>query len=113
MSRLVDVLDDVASEAERARRKFGHQTDLSDAHWLAVMAEEFGESAMVVSPLPLFAGRLDVDLVQPKPHNGYREPGADSARIRGTWAGYTAEQRQARVDRAAAGRRRQLASLPQ
>jgi len=54
-----------------------------------------------VSPLPLYDGRLDVPIVQPRPHNGYREPGVDSARMRRVWAAYTPEERQARIDRTA------------
>jgi hypothetical protein len=50
-----------------------------------------------VSPLRLFASHLEVDPVRPKPHNGYREPGADSARQRRTWAAYTPEERAARI----------------
>src|SRR6185369_15309505 len=52
-----------------------------------------------VSPLTLFASRLDVPVVLPKPHNGYREPGADSARMQRTWDAYTPEERQARIAR--------------
>jgi transcriptional regulator with XRE-family HTH domain len=54
-----------------------------------------------VSPLPLFAERLNVPLVQPMPHNGYREPGADSARMHRVWDRYEPDERAARVARAA------------
>lgn len=58
-----------------------------------------------VSPLPLFASHLSVEPARAKPHNGYRAPGADSARVRRTWAGYTPEQRAERVARAAEARK--------
>lgn len=54
-----------------------------------------------VSPLTLFASRLDVPLVQPAPHNGYREPGADSARMSAIWARYTPEERAQRIAKTA------------
>lgn len=54
-----------------------------------------------VSPLPLADAPLDIDPARPKPHNGYREPGADSARMSRVWAGLTPEQRQARIEKAA------------
>lgn len=54
-----------------------------------------------VSPLPLADRPLDIDPARPKPHNGYRAPGADSTRMSRVWAGLTPEQRQARIDRAA------------
>lgn len=54
-----------------------------------------------VSPLPLMDRPLDIDPARPKPHNGYRAPGADSARMRRIWDGLTPKQRQARVERAA------------
>ncbi len=46
---LYDVLDEVSEEADRARRKFGDQTGLTDLEWLAVLGEEFGEAAMAVT----------------------------------------------------------------
>ena len=57
---LSDVLEDVEDEAQRARDKFGSQTDLSDLEWLAILGEEFGEAAMEVTKnyvRPLIPGR--------------------------------------------------------
>lgn len=62
-----------------------------------------------VSPLPLYADRLDVAQVKPKPHNGFRESGADSARMARVWASYTPKERAERIGRAADGRRTALA----
>jgi hypothetical protein len=54
-----------------------------------------------VSPLPLFESRLDIAPARPKPHNGYREIGADSARMSRVWASYTPEERAARIAKTA------------
>jgi len=65
-----------------------------------------------VSPLQLYDGRIEVDPARPKPHNGYREPGADSARMKRTWDGLTPEQRQARVANASEASRRARGLVP-
>lgn len=63
-----------------------------------------------VSPLPLGERRAEhVDRAAATPHNGYRDPGADSARMTRVWDRYTPQERQARIDHAAGRRREQLA----
>jgi hypothetical protein len=65
-----------------------------------------------VSPLPLGERRPEhVAQAIARPHNGFRDPGADSRRMSRVWDDYTPEQRQARIDKAADGRRRQLAEV--
>lgn len=59
-----------------------------------------------VSPLPLFEGHIEVEQARAKPHNGYRAPGADSARQRRVWAEMDPEQRAARIERAAQASKR-------
>lgn len=58
-----------------------------------------------ISPLPLFDSHIDIAPARAKPHNGIREPGADSARMSRVWAGYTPAQRAERTRRAAASRK--------
>lgn len=59
-----------------------------------------------VSPLPLFEGHIEVEVARARPHNGYRAPGADSARMQRVWDGYTADERAARIARAAEASKR-------
>jgi DNA-binding XRE family transcriptional regulator len=60
-----------------------------------------------VSPLPLFLEeRPLIAAVKPSPHNGHREPGQQSAILKGVWALYSPEARAARIATAAAGSRR-------
>lgn len=40
---------DVSHEATEARTKFGEQLDIGNLAWLAILAEEFGEAAMLVT----------------------------------------------------------------
>ena len=46
---LQDVLSEVSEEGDNGRAKFGDQYHLSDPEWLAVLAEELGEAATVVT----------------------------------------------------------------
>ncbi len=59
-----------------------------------------------VSPLPLVLDVAELPVARPKPHNGYRAPGADSARMKRTWDSYTLDERAARIERAAEASRR-------
>lgn len=64
-----------------------------------------------VSPLPLGEHRPEhVGQAIARPHNGFRDPRADADRMSRVWDRYTPEERQARIDKAAEGRRRQLAA---
>ena len=45
---LSDVFEDVSEEGQRAREKFGEQSDSSDERWLAILMEECGEAATEV-----------------------------------------------------------------
>jgi len=55
-----------------------------------------------VSPLPLFADRLDIDPVASRKRNRWEGTAdQDAARMRGVWAGYSPEERQARIEKAA------------
>jgi DNA-binding XRE family transcriptional regulator len=56
-----------------------------------------------VSPLPLVDARIDIEPVRSRRRNRWEgSHEADSERQRRTWAGYTPEERQARIERAAA-----------
>jgi hypothetical protein len=46
---LSDVFEDVSDEGQSARTKFGEQRDLTDLEWFAILAEEVGEAAMLVT----------------------------------------------------------------
>lgn len=59
-----------------------------------------------VSPLPLFEKRSELEIARPRPHNGYRAPGADSRRMKGIWERYTPEERATRIGRAAEASKR-------
>jgi hypothetical protein len=60
-----------------------------------------------VSPLPLFASRIDIEPVRSKRRNRWEgSHDADSARQSAVWDSYTPEERQARIDRAAEASRR-------
>ena len=48
---LEDIFYDVSHEANAARNKFGTQTNLNNLEWLSILAEEFGEAAMLVTQL--------------------------------------------------------------
>lgn len=65
-----------------------------------------------VSPLQLYDGRIDIEPARPKPHNGYRAPGSDSARMQGVWDRMAPDQRQERVGRAAEASRRARGLAP-
>jgi len=54
---LADVFEDVSEEGDRARQKFGDQSDSTDERWLAILMEEAGEAATEV----LRAGNPDLD----------------------------------------------------
>ena len=45
---LSDVFEDVSEEGQRAREKFGSQSDSTDERWLAILMEEVGEAATEV-----------------------------------------------------------------
>lgn len=45
---LSDVFEDVSEEGQRAREKFGEQSDSTDERWLAILMEEVGEAATEV-----------------------------------------------------------------
>lgn len=45
---LSDVFEDVSEEGDRARSKFGSQSDSTNERWLAILMEEVGESATEV-----------------------------------------------------------------
>lgn len=45
---LSDVFEDVSEEGQRAREKFGEQSDSTDERWLAILMEEAGEAATEV-----------------------------------------------------------------
>jgi hypothetical protein len=45
---LSDVFEDVSEEGDRARHKFGEQSDSTDERWLAILMEETGEAATEV-----------------------------------------------------------------
>lgn len=69
---LYDVIDEVSEEADRARVKFGEQTDATDLEWLAILTEELGEAAMEVTknrvrpltPVVGYTARLRAELLQ-------------------------------------------------
>lgn len=66
-----------------------------------------------VSPLPLFADRLDVDPVTSRRRNRWEgSHEADSRRQTDIWARYTPEERQARIDRAAEASKRARGLVP-
>jgi transcriptional regulator with XRE-family HTH domain len=65
-----------------------------------------------VSPLPLFDRTAEIEPVQARPHNGYREPGQQAAVMSGLWARYSPQERQARIDRAAEASRRARGLAP-
>lgn len=54
-----------------------------------------------VSPLPLFEERSAITPALPRPRNGYRTPGADSARQARVWARYSPQEAAERKERAA------------
>lgn len=54
---LADVFEDVSEEGQRAREKFGEQSDSTDERWLAILMEEAGEAATEV----LRVGNPDLD----------------------------------------------------
>lgn len=61
------LLDDVSTEADRARSKFGDQFHLTDTEWLAVLAEEFGEAAQLVTKMcvpPITNPELTLDTLR-------------------------------------------------
>jgi hypothetical protein len=45
---LSDVFEDVSEEGQRAREKFGEQSDSTNERWLAILTEEVGEAATEV-----------------------------------------------------------------
>jgi DNA-binding XRE family transcriptional regulator len=66
-----------------------------------------------ISPLQLFASQIDIDPVESRRRNrwdDHRE--ADSVRQTGVWARYSPEERQARIDRAAAASRAARGLVP-
>jgi len=51
---IASILADIMDEMQRAQDKFGSQTGSMDLEWLAILAEEFGETAQVVTKTSVF-----------------------------------------------------------